>query len=48
MLNYIDKIKYEDETEDEFKNIVKKCKMDLLNSNSYYIYFYIYIGKKLF
>ena len=48
MLNYIDKIKYEDETEDEFKNIVKKCKMDLLKSNSYYIYFYIYIGKKLF
>lgn len=46
MLNSKNKIKFENETDEEFKNTVENFKMDLLKSNNYYTYFYIYIGKK--
>lgn len=46
MLNSKNKIKYDVETEEEFKNIVENFKNDLLLSDNYYTYFYIYIGKK--
>jgi SAM-dependent methyltransferase len=46
MLNSKDKIKYENETDEEFKNIVENFKIELLKSNNYYTYFYIYIGQK--
>lgn len=47
MLRYVDKLKYKYETYDDFKYIVDDYKKDLSNSNDYYIYFYIYTGKKI-
>lgn len=47
ILRYVNKLKYEYETYDEFSYIVNNYKKDLSNSNDYYINFYIYTGKKL-
>lgn len=47
MLKYVDKLKYKYETYDNFRYIVDNYKKDLLNSDDYYIYFYIYTGKKI-
>lgn len=47
MLRYIDKLKYKYETYDDFRYIVDNYKKDLSNSDDYYIYFYIYTGKKI-